>query len=315
MPEHFGVDVSADQHPDNQPIDWVQAYAALTQLGSGGRPFAVVKLWDGATTIDSEGNWVNPWGPRDIQAAKAAGFAVAIYGFSEPNISLYAQLAALNFTMAKFPGLPVFIDAEVTRSQSSSVVGAVNRALVAAISGAGGVYTYDSFLECNLSGAPWGKAMWIAEPERAAGNTVTPALFHQYGQGSIPGIPATVDLDYFCGSDADWETFWANEPEVDYPMLVTVRDELTGGILTSDPFGNVDACHGATYYGGCTTGEQVGPGQPNGPIVGIVSYKDGSYVLVSQPTVGNNRQEFYAFPNEINGQPSLASQAMAVATK
>ena len=66
-----GIDVAAFQHPRKVRINWAAVAGA-------GYKFAAVKV--------TEGNYyVNPWGARDLVAAKKAGLYVTPYHFAIPN--------------------------------------------------------------------------------------------------------------------------------------------------------------------------------------------------------------------------------------
>lgn len=74
-----GIDVASYQHPHGKAIQW-------TSVARAGYRFAAVK--------GTEGNYyVNPWGRRDVAAARAAGLYVAVYHFAIPNVSGGAEQA------------------------------------------------------------------------------------------------------------------------------------------------------------------------------------------------------------------------------
>jgi lysozyme len=189
-----GIDVSHWQGA----IDW-------RAVEAGGIAFAFAKATEGATHTDPAfaANWAGMGGTRIIRGA---------YHFFRPQTDPAAQAAHfLRTVQLGASDLPPALDVEVTDGvDRATLVGRVLAWLDAVEQGTGKrpiVYTYQNFHDTHLAGSLAGYPLWIA---RYGGTppSVPGWRFWQYSDaGSVSGIPAAVDLDWFNGSEAELRTF------------------------------------------------------------------------------------------------------------
>lgn len=189
-----GIDVSHWQGA----IDW-------RAVEAGGIVFAFAKATEGATFTDPAfaANWEGMGGTRIIRGA---------YHFFRPQTDPAAQAAHfLRTVRLGASDLPPALDVEVTDGvDRATLVSRVLAWLDAVEQGTGKrpiVYTYQNFYDTYLAGSLAGYPLWIARyggtPPSVSGWT-----FWQFSDaGSVPGISAAVDLDWFNGSEAELRTF------------------------------------------------------------------------------------------------------------
>lgn len=176
------IDISANNHPDDKPIDWAKVKA-------GGTDAVMIKATEGV-------GYINPWLGRDAQAAYAANLAVGYYHFARPASSRALMQAAA--ALEAIHGLPrtlgLALDLEVTDGMSWDALATwalafhTNARKVVTHSP---LYVNDNFLN-NMPGAPWGERLWLAQTARPrrevwAWQTTTPI--------EIAGIVGPVDRD------------------------------------------------------------------------------------------------------------------------
>jgi lysozyme len=177
-----GVDVSSNNHPDNEPIDWEKVYLS-------GYTFAIVKMTQG---ID----YTNPWGLRDISDARAAGLFVGAYHYFEATAP--PDLQAKHFVgslIGEKLDLGVWLDMEPGPAEPYTISGYISGFLLACDDGRPGCGVYcDLALFEALKGINMPpKRLWLAdwtETMPKAGQ-----LLWQDGIGEVPGIPGAVDID------------------------------------------------------------------------------------------------------------------------
>lgn len=257
---HFGVDVSSN---NAHPLAIAEIEAWLKQLGGGGQPFAIVKV--------NEGNYyTNPYAQVDIAAFKAAGFAVGGYlmdaGSSDPasEEALYNRIAA---------GVPQFDDDELPDGMGTAEY-------IAHLNGLIAQHPAVQYLNQSEAASGYNESigLWLAQYNNDPGVTAYPCLIHQYNSaGQIPGAVGNFDMNYFAGSEAEFDAVFSVPPSPT-PTKAVVRsmvcDRPGGGIYTARPDGTVDAFN-APFFGSMS-------GKPlNAPIVGICATNSGQgYWLV-----------------------------------
>ena len=182
-----GIDVSTWQHPGQAPIDW-------EAVAGSGITFVIIKATQGV-------GWVNPWFERDYSDAFAAGLLVGAYHYFVAGDDPAAQ--AKLFTDAligKRLDLHAWLDFEVPPVSNWTAAGWVNTFLEAARDARPGTGLYcDQFWGAELGAANVSPpVVWMAAPsatEAPVGVTVW-----QRGTGTVPGVPAEVDLDELIGT-------------------------------------------------------------------------------------------------------------------
>lgn len=191
---HYGIDVSAFQHPHGAAIDWPAVYAALKAEGGGADPFVFI-------------NEASPYFARDYADAVAAGFRVASYDYYAPANDAGADEAHFRSVVGGVPGAE---DLEESDGLSWEQVAAKGRQWLAEKGEARSLlYSNLNYLE-NMAGAPWGHPIWFAGTIDPATNPHTAGtVIWQYGTGPVPGIQGQVDLDRWVGSEDQFAQFFA----------------------------------------------------------------------------------------------------------
>lgn len=182
MAEAKGVDVSSWQHPNGAAIDW-------EKVADSGITFALVKATQGV-------GYVNPWLARDLDDAAAAGLLVGAYHYAEAGSDGKAQgdhfVASL---MGHQLALGCWVDWELEAIADYAVAGLYGpmSEAVAEARGSCGLYAGPEWVAkfAQLS-VPYSR-LWLAD--WTAETPSTPSTLWQYAQGTVPGIPWSVDLD------------------------------------------------------------------------------------------------------------------------
>jgi lysozyme len=179
------VDVSANNHGDDAPINW-------QKVAKSGVRAVMIKATQGT-------DYVDPWLQRDAHGARAAGLHVGFYHFGEPGAEILDGPGEANYCLQKIEGLPrdlgVALDLEVTNGSSWSVLARYAQAFLDTLDGKvtnRAIYLNNWFLS-NLPGAPFGAHLWLADPGHKPRRTVW--AWQSDWHGVVPGIPGTVDLD------------------------------------------------------------------------------------------------------------------------
>jgi lysozyme len=193
-----GIDVSHYQ----QAVDW-------TAAARSGIQFCFIKATEGVSAADSKFtlNW---------QRAAEAGLVRGAYHFFHPNVPVTAQASFFLRTVNQLqPGdLPPVLDLEAADEWTN--IAAAERAglavtwLETVASSLGStplVYLSPSFMTEVLENAPSlaPYRVWLAEYTTAQAPSVpmpwTTWTFWQHdGEGNVPGVSGTVDLNWFNGT-------------------------------------------------------------------------------------------------------------------
>lgn len=175
------IDVSANNHPDDTPINW----QAVKKAGYGA---VMIKASEGT-------GYVNPWLDRDALGALDAGLLVGFYHFAHPGDNLPTLEAT--HALAAIMGLPhdlgLALDLEVQEGKTWAQLATFAKAFHATVRkklAHSPLYVNDYFLD-NLLDAPWGERLWVAQTSRPrfecwAWQEVTPA--------AVPGIQGDTDV-------------------------------------------------------------------------------------------------------------------------
>ena len=192
---HFGRDFSSFQ-------------GNLTPADCEGIQFAYVKATQGAS-------YINPFAPQQVRALRAAGVKVGLYHFVTIADSIGDQLH--NFaTYAQALGgsqLPPALDCETPDPAGWAALAVLITRFAVGVEGWGEpvpntqsvIYVNLSFYE-SLPGFPWGRSVWLADPNSGAPHK--PCLILQGAPRPVSGAdPKSVDPDTFMGTEAQWAVF------------------------------------------------------------------------------------------------------------
>lgn len=204
---HYGVDVSSN---NPHPIDWAAAFAALSAMGGGGRPFVIVKATQGP-------RYVNPDFAADVAGARAAGFAVGAYLMDEGSADPAAEQLAFERVAA---GLPEGMDDELP--DGLLALPYADHVLRLFTQDPGGLIYLN---QAQITGGeqPPDAPLWLAEYNGQPGVTRWPAAMHQYSDlGRVAGIGGAVDLDFWCGSEEAFAAFFG----LAAPAIATEEEDM-----------------------------------------------------------------------------------------
>ena len=178
-----GVDVSTWNHADNEPIDY-------EKVAHAGYTFVIIK----ATQGDS---YVNPWLRRDYDDAFAAGLLVGAYHYYDAAAEATKQAEHfVGCLMGMKLDLHAWLDLEVAGFSNWEMAGFVNTFLETTKDGRPGTGLYCSqstWTELQSANVKV-PAVWAAD--WGVESPPSEATIWQKGQGEVPGIPGSVDLDY-----------------------------------------------------------------------------------------------------------------------
>ena len=193
----LGIDVSHYQGV----IDWPKVAAA-------GVKFVFIKATDGATLAD-------PMAKTNASGAAAAGLPFGFYHFWRPTDDWRAQadffLSVIDDAapLANAGVLPSVLDIEVG-SLSEDNQGDALSWVKAAPGQIAIVYVSPSYARFNLTDPAWIQyPLWSAHytelPQPNTDKWPTWMFWQRQGNGTIPGISTPVDIDWFNGSEEDFQ--------------------------------------------------------------------------------------------------------------
>ena len=193
----LGIDVSHYQGV----IDWPKVAAA-------GVKFVFIKATDGATLAD-------PMAKTNASGAAAAGLPFGFYHFWRPTDDWRAQadffLSVIDDAapLANAGILPNVLDIEVG-SLSEDNQGDALSWVKAAPGQIAIVYVSPSYARFNLTDPAWIQyPLWSAHytelPQPNTDKWPTWMFWQRQGNGTIPGISTPVDIDWFNGSEEDFQ--------------------------------------------------------------------------------------------------------------
>jgi lysozyme len=177
-----GIDISSWQHPSGAAIDW-------QQVAGAGEQFVMIKSSQGVS-------YESPNFRADVAAAREAGLLVGAYHYAEPgrNTAEAEAAFALNAVQGVTLDLGLGLDFEDTSGLAPGAGGPwcedfLTR--VGAVINPSPLYVNQDAL-LSLMGAPWGHALWIADPS----GTYTGVYWMRQGPTkTVPGIVGPVDTD------------------------------------------------------------------------------------------------------------------------
>ncbi|MEU8895392.1 glycoside hydrolase family 25 protein [Nocardia sp. NPDC048505] len=205
--EPQGPDVSSWQHPDKALIDWFAVRHA-------GYEFAMVKATEGL-------HYVNPHYVTDSVIMRMAGVARGTYHYARPELAPEAQAALYSTVVLGQNGaldLPPVLDLETSGGlPPEALIDWTQRYLNTVQSLTGRVpiiYTYPNFWKTAMANTNQFTRypLWIADyrgnpaPE-VPGGWPAWTFWQTTDSGSIPGIPARVDLNVYSGAQGDFARF------------------------------------------------------------------------------------------------------------
>lgn len=188
--------------------DYSSYQGNLTDADAEGIDFAFVKITEGD-------EYKNPYAPQQVKMLRSHNVEVGYYHFFTPSALVGDQLHNCA-TMASALGvtnLPIAID-----SETADATGWPNLAthMMDFATGVEGwtnwvpnprsmLYVDIEFYDA-LPGFPWGRWVWLADPNPGAPHR--PCLVLQGAPRAVSGTdPKVIDPDTFMGSEADWAAF------------------------------------------------------------------------------------------------------------
>ncbi|MFA5376936.1 MAG: GH25 family lysozyme [Dehalococcoidia bacterium] len=231
-------DTSRWNHPNDEPIDFAQAYADGYRIHS---PRASVGSY-----------YIDPWFRRDFDAGRAAGFIEAPYHVTAPEYPDNLQVD--KFIQALDGRVPdgVVIDAELHRDQTPIRVTACNRFHAERFSqmypGRVLFYTNASFGNTYLL-SNFGLPLFVANPGAGGGMNTNPAPYlprlwddfiawQKDWKHAIPGVPdETNDYSEFQMSEQEARAYFGMEESEEDEMAIEQKldDILTNqGVIISN---------------------------------------------------------------------------------
>ncbi|MEV6277194.1 glycoside hydrolase family 25 protein [Nocardia sp. NPDC051832] len=202
-----GPDVSSWQHPNKMLIDWFAVRHA-------GYEFAMVKATEGL-------HYLNPHFVSDSVIMRMAGVARGTYHYARPQLPPETQAALYSTVVLGQNGaldLPPVLDLEDSGGLApDQLIDWTQRYLntVQAMTGRVPIiYTYPNFWKTAMANTDQFTRypLWIAdyrgnpEPE-VPGGWPAWTFWQTTDSGTIPGIPARVDLNVYSGAQGDFARF------------------------------------------------------------------------------------------------------------
>ncbi|WP_228538842.1 glycoside hydrolase family 25 protein [Nocardia sp. XZ_19_385] len=202
-----GPDVSSWQHPNKMLIDWFAVRHA-------GYEFAMVKATEGL-------HYMNPHFVPDSVIMRMAGVARGTYHYARPQLPPEAQAVLYSTVVLGQNGpldLPPVLDLEDSGGLApDQLIDWTQRYLntVQAMTGRVPIiYTYPNFWKTAMANTNQFTRypLWIAdyrgnsEPE-VPGGWPAWTFWQTTDSGTIPGIPAQVDLNVYSGAQGDFARF------------------------------------------------------------------------------------------------------------
>ena len=203
-----GVDVADHQRPGGAPINWKMAGTV------GGQHFAFVKATEGTT-------YKNSFYEEDVKAAADAGLKVGAYHYARPGMDPIAQARHFANVINAGPAqqLPPVLDLEVDEGLGPTQLAAWTQIFLTELERASGkrpmLYTYRYFWyeRMNNTNAFTSYPLWLAayqnQPPRPVGGWDKLTFWQRSDSGRVAGIPATVDMNLFNGTGAQFGGFAA----------------------------------------------------------------------------------------------------------
>jgi len=198
---HYGADLSVFQGDiTSQEIAAMKAAAV---------EFVFIKATQGGGT----NGYQSPDAPQQVKALRDAGFHVGLYHFFTPTDTPSSQ-AQFFLGMAQALGgsdLPLAIDSETAAPGGWPQLASEMLAMAMQIESEPSVvrcplailYVNLNYYD-NLAGFPWGRLVWLADPNPGAPHK--PCLVLQ-GAPRPEGGFSSIDPDTFLGTEAQWAAF------------------------------------------------------------------------------------------------------------
>jgi len=244
--------------------DYSSFQGHLTPADCAGIEFAYVKVTQGSS-------YQNPDAAQQAAALRAAGVKVGFYHFVTVTDSVADQLENFAQMAAALGGsdLPPAQDSETTDPAGWPMLAKIMVGIAVGIEAWGHpVPNVESVVYVNLSfynalpGFPWGRSVWLADPNPGAPHR--PCLILQGAPRAISSTDLkVVDPDTFMGSEAEWEAFigeaapivHTGPPEGSSPPPNTVPGPnglqlVVVGSITPEGFAGHEVTGGKTVYAG-----------------------------------------------------------------
>lgn len=188
------LDVSSNNHPSTQPIDWSAVAAA-------GFTTAFVKATQGTT-------YANPWFEIDMLAAGAAGLDVLAYHYA----AWTTPAAEARYFQGRAGAFAAVLDGE-----SGTATDWINRffATLGRV-GARGLYYGGAAALLAMRPAP-AVQLWVADWTATPPSTLRAACVQFTSHAAVPGVPTLADESRWRGSQAAYDTLFGRAPAPDPP--------------------------------------------------------------------------------------------------
>ncbi len=284
MSPHLGRDFSSYQ-------------GNLTDADCEGIDFAYVKATEGA-------DYKNPYAPQQTGMLRSHGVEVGFYHFFQPADPVLDQLHNFQLMVSALGGtkLPLALDSEVQSNLGWPTLA------TRMMDFATGVESFTNFIPNprsllyvnlnfydSLQGFPWGRWVWLADPN--AGAPHRPCLILQQAPRPVSGTDLkVVDPDVFMGTDAQWLQFTGapapapSQPVADLPTVPGpngLQLVILGKMGLAGEFTGHNVIPGTTVYAGLgdptiwVVGQNTKHLPPGTPLA--VAYSDRD--KITQPVV------------------------------
>lgn len=222
-----GIDVASHQHPGGTPINW-------QRVRLSGYTFTIIKATEGT-------GYTNPYFKQDRAGSHSVGMIVGSYHYARPNQNPITQALHYADTIdcQKRPmELPPVLDLEETGGLPPLLLQGWTAAFLTTLNLHCAtntvVYTYPYFWRTAMQNTPIFSfaPLWLADynnhanpTEPLPGGWANWNIWQYTSRGSVPGIPAVVDLNKFNGSLAGLAAFSLRQQAVPTVPAVNVKGQ------------------------------------------------------------------------------------------
>ena len=222
-----GSDVASHQHPGGTPINW-------QRVRLSGYTFTIIKATEGT-------GYTNPYFKQDRAGSHSVGMIVGSYHYARPNQNPITQALHYADTIdcQKRPmELPPVLDLEETGGLPPLLLQGWTAAFLTTLNLHCAtntvVYTYPYFWRTAMQNTPIFSfaPLWLADynnhanpTEPLPGGWANWNIWQYTSRGSVPGIPAVVDLNKFNGSLAGLAAFSLRQQAVPTVPAVNVKGQ------------------------------------------------------------------------------------------
>ena len=186
MSELF-VDVSSNNHDNNEPIDWKLVHEA-------GYRGAIIKCSEGL-------EYKNPWAERDANGAFCQGMQIGYYHFARPGLNDAVEEAqyAIDTVAGLHRTIGISLDLEVRDGLTWPDLQDWGIRFTNHIASKNIISPWYSnlYFLSNMPLAPHGHKLWIAEPSQRPRRECW--MWQKSSTTIVPGIPGETDINVYYG--------------------------------------------------------------------------------------------------------------------